>query len=86
MPAVTIYTVPRCLDCGALKNLLREAGIPFREVDISEVPQARDALELLSGVRTVPQVFIGDRFIGQLAEVRYLIRSGQLSQWLADAP
>lgn len=86
MPEVTIYTVPRCLDCGALKNLLREAGIPYREVDISQVPRARDALELLSGVRSVPQVFVGDRFIGQLAQVRYLIQSGQLSRLLEDAP
>lgn len=83
-PAVTVYTVPRCLDCAAVKNLLAEAGVPFREVDISRIPHARQALQLLSGIETMPQVFIGSRFIGQVAEIRYLVRTGKLHGIIAD--
>lgn len=82
---VTVYTVARCLDCAAVKNLLAEAGIPFREVDISSIPHARDALQMLSGIETMPQVFVGSRFIGQVAEVRYLVRTGQMARLIADA-
>lgn len=82
MTEVTVYTVPDCLDCAAVKNLLRESGIPFREVDISEIPGSRDALAMLSGVRTVPQVFAGSEFIGQVFEVRYLIQSGRTGRLL----
>lgn len=82
LPELTVYTVPNCLDCAAVKNLLAEAGIRYREVDISQIPDSRDALALLSGLRTVPQVFAGSRYIGQVAEVRYLLRTGRLASLL----
>ena len=85
-PAVTVYTVPNCLDCAAVKKLLTEAGIPFREVDISRVPAARDALEMLSGMRTVPQVYVGGRYVGQVGEVRYLIQTGRWGAGAAGGP
>lgn len=86
MPTVTVYTVPHCLDCAAVKNLLAQAGIPYREVDISRIPGGREALALLSGLRSVPQVFVGDRFIGQVFEVRHLIHTGRLQEMLAAEP
>ncbi len=79
---LTVYTVPNCLDCAAVKNLLTEAGISYREVDISHIPESRAALEMLSGLRTVPQVYIGSRYIGQVAEIRYLLRTGKLASLL----
>lgn len=85
MPKVTVYTAPDCIDCAAVKNLLQQADVPFREVDISEIPQSREALAMLSGFRTVPQVFVGSRFIGQVADIRYLIQSGKLADVLAQA-
>ncbi|OUN01209.1 MAG: hypothetical protein BAA04_12820 [Firmicutes bacterium ZCTH02-B6] len=84
MPQVTVYTVPNCLDCAAVKRLLEQAGIPYREVDISQIPGSREALALLSGLRSVPQVFLGDRFIGQVFEVRHLIHTGKLHEMLAE--
>jgi len=86
MARVTVYTVPNCLDCGAVKNLLEQAGIPYREVDISKIPDSREALSLLSGLRSMPQVFVDGRFIGQVAEVRHMIQTGQLQAMLARAP
>lgn len=84
MPVLTVYTVPNCFDCAAVKHLLGEAGIPFREVDISEIPESREALAMLSGVQSVPQVFLGSRFLGQVAEVRYLVRTGKLAELLSE--
>lgn len=79
---MTVYTVPDCLDCAAVKNLLTEAGISYREVDISQIPDSREALALLSGFRTVPQVFVGGQFIGQVADIRYLLQSGKITSIL----
>lgn len=84
MISVTVYTVPNCLDCGAVKRLLERHGIPYREVDISRIPGSREALELLSGLRSVPQVFIGNRFVGQVSEVRYLLETGKFQQLLSE--
>lgn len=86
MSVVTVYTVPNCLDCGAVKNLLSDAGIPFNEIDISQVPRSREALELLAGVRSVPQVYIGSQFVGQVAEVRYLVQTGKFAELIKSEP
>lgn len=80
-----MYTVPNCLDCAAVKNLLEGAGVPYREVDISQVPGSREALAMLSGLHSVPQVYIGSRFIGQVFEVRTLIQTGRFQRLLAEA-
>lgn len=61
-------------------RLLEQAKVPYEEIDIENVPGARQALELLSGRQSMPQVFVGDRFIGQVAEVRFLVESGRLHQ------
>lgn len=75
-----VYTVPGCLDCAAVKALLRRAGVPFEEVDVSQLKHAREALALLSGRTSLPQVFLGGRFIGQVGEVRHLLASGELQK------
>lgn len=82
---ITVYTVPGCLDCAAVKNLLRDAGVPFREVDISEIPRARDALEMLSGMSSAPQVFLGTTFLGQVSQIRHLIQTGEIQRMIAPA-
>lgn len=85
MPNVKVYTVPNCLDCAAVKWLLIEAGVSFEEVDISSIAHGREALALLSGLKSVPQVFAGDRFIGQVGEIRRLAMTGKLQQ-IIDGP
>lgn len=61
-------------------RLLEQANVPYEEIDIENVPGARQALSLLSGRQSMPQVFVGERFIGQVAEIRFLVESGRLHQ------
>lgn len=84
MTTVTVYTVPDCIDCAAVKNLLQSAGVSYREIDISTIPNSREALHMLSGYQTVPQVFVGSRFIGQVADIRYLVQTGKLRDLLSE--
>ena len=81
---IRVYTVPGCLDCTAVKALLRQADVAFEEVHVSDIPNSREALALLSGLQSVPQVYLDGRFIGQVAEVRHLVMTGRLSRLLAD--
>ena len=81
---IRVFTVPGCLDCAAVKALLRQADVAFEEVDVSDIPNSREALALLSGLQSVPQVYLDGRFIGQVAEVRHLVMTGRLSRLLAD--
>lgn len=75
-----VYTVPGCIDCGAVKRLLEQAKVPYEEIDVEHVPGAREALSLLSGRQSLPQVFVGERFLGQVGEIRFLAESGRLHQ------
>lgn len=86
MATVTVYTAPDCIDCAAVKNLLQQANVSFKEIDISEIPSSREALAMLSGFYTVPQVFVGARFIGQVADIRYLVQTGKLADVIYNAP
>lgn len=83
MPAdVTVYTTKTCPHCLRAKDLLKRKGIPFREIDLTEDPKAREEAERRFGWMTVPLIVIGGRFIGGADELYALERSGELKQCL----
>ena len=65
--------MPYCPFCVRAKKLLSDRGIPFQEILVSEEDDAQwDSLFKLSGLRTMPQIFVGERLVGgftQLAEL-----------------
>ena len=79
MSNVTIYTTPICPYCYRAKALLKRKGVPFREIDVFMDSAARAEMETKShGGRTVPQIFIGDKYIGGCDDLYALDTSGQL--------
>jgi glutaredoxin 3 len=77
--AVRVYTTGFCLYCRLAKQLLRERGIPFEEIDVGGDAAARRWLAEATGRRTVPQIFIGEQAIGGYDELRALDGSGELA-------
>lgn len=60
--AVEFYWRPGCPFCMALRVPLRRSGLPIREVNIWEDPQAAARVrQATGGNETVPTVFVGDR-------------------------
>lgn len=84
MSRLRVYTVPNCIDCAAVMHLLSEAGFEYDEIDISALPNAREALSLLSGYMSVPQVFFHNVFLGQVAQIRHLVQTGRLQQMIDE--
>jgi glutaredoxin 3 len=83
MPHVTIYTTAVCPYCHAAKRLLTSLDIPFEEIGLDGRPEERARLSAENGGwRTVPMVFIGERFIGGFRELSELHRSGGLTAML----
>ena len=83
-PEVTIYTKFGCGFCSRAKRLLDEKGVEYTEHDITMGgPKRAEMLERAPEARTVPQIFIGDRHIGGLAELHALDSSGGLDSMLA---
>jgi glutaredoxin 3 len=53
---ITIYSKHNCPYCVQAKNLLKQKGIVFEEINIEETPSAREFI-VSEGHRTVPQIY-----------------------------
>jgi glutaredoxin 3 len=80
MPEVTVYSGSFCGSCIQAKALLDRRGIPYTEVSVEDHPGLREKLLARSGRRTLPQVFIGEHFVGGADELRALDASGELTK------
>jgi glutaredoxin 3 len=77
---VTIYTTTFCGYCMQAKALLKQRGIPFKEILISyDDDQIWDDLYKRSGMRTVPQIFHDEKVVGGFFELATLDRQDQLT-------
>lgn len=80
---VLIYSTPVCPYCVRAKQLLTKKGVAFREIDVSNDPEARAYLVEASGQRTVPQIFIDGQSVGGCDDLYALDREGKLDPLLA---
>ena len=86
MNAVTIYTRSWCGYCSAAKDLLRNKGVNFKDIDIEATSGARqEMVQKARGRTSVPQIFIGERHIGGCDDLFALERAGKLDPLLAAA-
>jgi glutaredoxin 3 len=83
MPYIEIYTKKDCAFCHSAKELLREKGQRFTEIDVEKDPgKLREMLERSRGRRTVPEIFIDGELIGGFEELRDLANRGELDRLL----
>ncbi len=83
MKQVFVYTTDYCPYCTKAKNLLKNKGVAFEEVDVSGDQEARIALVKKSGGRkTVPQIFIGDMHVGGFDDLDALNKADGLDKLL----
>ena len=83
MKPVKIYTTTYCGYCVRAKDLLKRKGVGFEEVDVTGDDSARAQLvERSGGLRTVPQIFIGDTHVGGYTDLAQLEREGKLDPLL----
>lgn len=76
---VTVYTMEYCPFCVRAKDLLKRRGIDFKEVMVPTDDEAQwDELEKKSGMKTMPQIFHGDRLIGGFSDLSALDQKDQL--------
>ncbi|MFY9315624.1 MAG: glutaredoxin 3 [Burkholderiales bacterium] len=81
-----MYCTAACPYCQAADRLLARKGVrDVERVRVDLHPERRSEMVKLSGRRTVPQIWIGDRHVGGSDELHHLESSGQLDQLLAKA-
>jgi len=83
MADVVMYTTPICPYCVRAKNLLKQKGVSWTEIDVSRDAAERVALMERTRQRTVPQIFINGEHIGGSDDLYALERAGKLDALLA---
>lgn len=79
MPTVKIYTTAVCPYCLRAKQLLTSKGVAqLEEVRVDTNPEALAHMVALTGRRTVPQIFIGDTYVGGCDDLVALDAKGGL--------
>ena len=53
-----------CTFCEQAKTLLKQKGIEYEERNLAKDWKVQDLLEAVPNARTVPQIFIDDKYIG----------------------
>ena len=84
MAAITMYSTAVCPYCVRAERLLRAKGVT--EIDKIRVDlDAARRVEMVerTGRRTVPQIFIGDTYVGGCDELYDLEHEGRLTALLA---
>ncbi len=76
---------PMCGFSAATVGVLQEIGVPFKAVDVLAEPAKRDAIKTYSNWPTIPQVYVGGKFIGGCDIVRELHARGELAPLLHAA-
>jgi glutaredoxin 3 len=62
--------------------LLKRKGVAFEEINLDGRDDELQALRERTGLRTVPQIFIGEEMVGGFTELAALDSSGELDQKL----
>ena len=63
---------------------MKSKNVPFEEIDIwKDKNKAKEMLEKTNGARTIPQIFIGDHYVGGNDQLQAANRSGELDKLLA---
>jgi len=83
MKNVTIYTTLVCPYCVRAKKLLEKKGVEYKELRVDLDPALiQEAIEKSGGLRTVPQIFIGDYHVGGCDELYALNAKNELDDLL----
>jgi len=74
-PIVEIYTIPNCMGCSWVKDLLKEHGVPYKEISIRGRPDLYAEMKQRAGGNpddsmTVPRIFINGKHIGGYSDLQ----------------
>jgi len=84
-PQVLMYATSWCPYCTRARQLFRQKGVAFTEIDVDQVEGARAAMQARTGRTSVPQIFVGERHLGGYDDTRALDQKGELDPLLTGA-
>lgn len=84
MPNVIMYATAVCPYCINAERLLRSKGVAqIEKIRVDLDLQKRTEMMQKTGRRTVPQIYIGERYVGGFDDLHALDMAGELDALLA---
>ena len=77
--------MPMCGFSARTIAVFKELGKPFKTVDVLPDPRIRQVLSSVSNWPTIPQVFVGGKFIGGCDIVSEMHQKGELQPLVEQA-
>jgi len=82
---IRMYSTRICPYCVRAERLLAKKGIApdqIEKIRVDEQPEQREEMVRITGRRSVPQIFIGDRHVGGFDDLAELDADGELEPLL----
>lgn len=70
MTKAIVWSKNQCPYCDQAKALLKLKGIEYEERNINDGWDREDLLAAVPTARTVPQIFLGEEYIGGFTELK----------------
>jgi glutaredoxin 3 len=84
MPPIKMYCTATCPYCQMAEKLLNKKGVTrIEKIRIDLDPSQQQEMIRITGRRTVPQIYIGDRHVGGFDDLSALDAGGGLDPLLA---
>jgi len=77
---IIIYTTHYCPYCVHAKQLLERKNLSYDEINVEDNDALRQEMMDKSQRRTVPQIFINERYIGGYDDLKALDDTGELDK------
>ena len=81
MARVRMYSTRVCPYCIRAEQLLAKKGVSADQIEkirVDDFPEQRAEMMRITGQRSVPQIFIGDRHVGGFDDLAELDADGEL--------
>jgi glutaredoxin 3 len=83
---VVMYSTAVCPYCVMAERLLKSKGVEeIEKIRVDLDPEIRIAMMEKTGRRTVPQIYIGETFVGGFDDLSALDRAGKLDALLQSS-
>jgi len=89
---VVLFALEWCEFCSSVRKMFAEYEIPYRAVDLDSVAYQEDnkggkirkAIEQHTGLKTIPQVYVGGKHLGGASETFDAVKDGSMQKMLEE--
>ena len=72
-----VFSQENCVACNSAVSILKREGyqVEVRKIGSDSIWTKKDLLELVPDARSVPQIFVGDYYVGGLPQLKQFLEN-----------